>query len=113
MAKKWQVNVAFDGETPADGNRILNDVKTLLEYDRMQGAFGKMPRYWYGIQLTDDDGIYQVLTEVRRRARNKLLKRTETQRTFRTLRIKVDFLNRQWRTIYTPGGLPVYVAEAV
>ena len=113
MAKKWQVNVAFDGETPADGNRILNDVKTLLEYDRMQGAFGKQPRYWYGIRLTDGDGIYEVLTEVTRRVRNKLLKRTETQRTFRTLHIKVDFLNRQWRTIYTPGGLPVYVAEAV
>ena len=111
MEKKWKVNVGFADKAPADGERILEEVKTLEEHDRMQGAFGKLPRYWYGIKDTDTDGITSVMVEVRQRVRNKLLKRTEIKSTFRTLRMKIDILNRRWRTITTASGLPVYVAE--
>jgi len=31
MEKKWKVNVGFADETPADGERILKEVKTLVE----------------------------------------------------------------------------------
>jgi len=109
--KKWKVSVGFADETPDDGERILKEVKTLVEYDRMQGAFGKLPRYWYGIGGADANGIRSVMVEVRRRVRNKLLKRTEIKTTYRTLRMKIDILNLRWRTIMTPSGLPVYVAE--
>ena len=111
--KKWKVNVGFADEAPADGERILKEVKTLVEYDRLQGAFGKQPRYWYGIKDSDADGITSVMVEVRQRVKNKLLKRTETKTTYRTLRMKIDILNRRWRTIMTASGLPVYVTEAV
>ena len=111
--KKWKVSVGFADEAPADGERILKEVKTLVEYDRTQGAFGKQPRYWYGIKAADTDGISSVMVEVRRRVKNKLLKRTETKTTYRTLRMKIDILNRRWRTIMTASGLPVYVTEAV
>jgi len=77
----------------------------------MQGAFGKLPRYWYGIKDSDTDGIVSVMVKVRRRVKNKLLKRTEIKTSFRTLRMKIDILNLRWRTIMTPSGLPVYVAE--
>lgn len=114
MAKKmWKVNVSFVDETPEDGERILRDVKTLLEYDRSHGGFGKMPYYWYGIKVSEDDGIFPVMVEVRRRMRNKALKHTEVKRTFRTVRVKAEFLNREWRTMTTPGGLTVYYAVAV
>ena len=114
MAKKiWKVDVSFVGEAPADGERILKEVKTLLEYDRIQGGFGKMPHYWYGIETGDDDGIYPVMVETRRRVKNKVLKRTEIKREFRTVRIKVEFLNREWRTVMSKSGIPVYYAVAV
>jgi len=109
--KKWKVNIGFADETPADGERILKEVKTLVEHDRMHGAFGKLPRYWYGIKGADTDGISSVMVEVRQRVKNKLLKRTEIKTTYRTLRMKIDILNRRWRTIMTASGLPVYVAE--
>lgn len=109
--KKWKVNVGFADEAPADGERILKEVKTLVEYNRTHGAFGKLPRYWYGIKDTDTDGIVSVMVEVRKRVKNKLLKRTEIKTTYRTLRMKIDILNRRWRTIMTPSGLPVYVPE--
>jgi len=111
--KKWKVIVGFADETPADGERILKEVKRLVEYDRTQGAFGKLPRYWYGIKDSDADGITSVMVEVRQRVKNKLLKRTEIKPPYRTLRMKIDILNRRWRTIMTPSGLPVYVAEVV
>ena len=109
--KKWKVSVGFADETPADGERILKEVKTLVEYDRMQGAFGKQPRYWYGIKDADADGITSVMVQVRQRVKNKLLKRAEIKTTYRTLRMKIDILNLRWRTIMTASGLPVYVAE--
>lgn len=113
MAKKWEVSVGFADESPADGERILKEVKTLVEYDRTHGAFGKLPRYWYGIKDVDADGIVSVMVEVRQRVKNKLLKRTEIKTTYRSLRMKIDILNRRWRTITTASGLPVYVAEVV
>jgi hypothetical protein len=114
MAKKiWKVNVIFVDEAPADGERILKDVKTLLEYDRIHGGFGKMPYYWYGIETGDDDGIYPVMVETRRRVKNKALKRMEIKREFRTVRIKAEFLNREWRTVMTKSGIPVHYAVAV
>jgi hypothetical protein len=53
------------------------------------------------------------MVEVCRRVRNKALKRTEVKRTFRTVRVKAEFLNREWRMMTTPGGLTVYYAVAV
>lgn len=114
MKKMWKVNVSFVDEVPADGERILKDVKTLLEYNQAHGGFGKMPHYWYGFKSAgEDDGVIPVMVEVRRRVRNQDTKRTETKREFRTIRIKAEFLNREWRTMTTPGGLTVHYAVAV
>ena len=114
MAKKiWKVNVSFVGEAPADGERILKDVKTLLEYNQAHGGFGKMPYYWYGFKAGESDDIIPVMVETRRRVKNKILKRTEIKREFRTVRIKAEFLNREWRTVMTKSGIPVHYAVAV
>ncbi len=72
-----------------------------------------------GDDLGVDGGVLRaedldpVLVELRQRVKNKLLKRTEIKTTYRTLRMKIDILNLQWRTVTTPSGLTVYVAEAV
>ena len=114
MAKKmWKVNVSFVDDAPADGERILKDVKKLLEYNRIQGGFGKMPHYWYGFKMADGDDVWNVMVEVRRRVKNKATKRTEMKREFRTIRIKAELLNREWRTMTTPGGMTVHYAVAV
>ena len=115
MKKIWKVNVSFVDEAPADGDRILKDVKTLLEYNQTHGGFGKMPYYWYGFKAAyeNDEDIYPVMVEVRRKVRNKATKRMETKREFRTLRIKAEFLNREWRTMTTASGMTVHYAVAI
>lgn len=115
MAKKiWKVNVSFVGDVPADSKRILKDVKTLVENDRLSGGFGKMPYYWYGFkESVISDDISSVIVETRRKLKNKALKRTEIKREFRTVLIKVKYLNRKWRTMTTKTGLPVYYPVAV
>lgn len=100
---KLKPAVSFIGEAPADGERILKDVKKLLTYDRSSGKIGT---HWYALTPTDTENTYSLKVETIKRVGK------ETNRHFRTFSVQVKILNRIWRKNDRGLLVPVILTNA-